>query len=282
VDPALSTLVPADTALLAGIRAEELMMLPLYQRYLADRPIPPWDEFAARTGLGSRAEVWELLLISDGKNSVVLGRGKISNEAEPRLNAGNPSAKRFNYKGYTLVGDEENAVLLLSPTVAGIGNTAGLRRVVDARDQSNGPPAVLARRMQEVPREAVIWSVYAGAPIEPPADLPPNSNNLIKVLNSIESGSAYMDLRLGLAAKATGSAGNGPAAKELHDALRGLLGLARAGFPKTGAPMQKLLEGVRVTQDGRNVNLYVDAPEEAFAQVLDLWMGQTRPRLPRN
>jgi hypothetical protein len=281
VDPALSTLVPADTTMLVGIRAEELMKLPLYLRYLANRPIGPLDEFAKSTGLNLRTDVWEVLLVSNGKESVVLGRGKFANEAEPRLKIEGGNAKRFSYKGYTFIGDEETAVLFLGPSVAGIGNTPGLRRIVDARDQSNGPPAVLARRMQEVPREAVIWSAYAGSPIDLPPDIPPNMGNLVKILNSIESGSGYLDLRLGLAGKASGSAATEPAAKELHDALRGLLGFARLSTSKDKAEMQRLLDGVRVTQDGRNVNVYVDAPEEALGQLFDAWMGQTKDRLPR-
>jgi len=271
VDPALSTLVPADTTLLVGIRAEEMMKLPLYQRYLADRPIGPLDEFAKRTGLNVRTDVWEVLLISNGKETVVLGRGKFANEAEPRLKV-EGTAKRFGYKTYTFIGDEETAVLFLGPTVAGFGSTAALRRVVDTRDQTNGPPAVLAKRMAEIPREAVIWSAYAGG-FEPPKGIPPNFANLVKVLNSIESGSFYLDLRLGLKGKATGSAPTDPAAKELHDALRGLLGFARLGITKGRADMQHLLDGVRVTQDGRNVNVYVDAPEEALEQLADAWFG---------
>jgi len=280
VDPALSTLVPADTTLLVGIRAEELMKLPLYQRYLADRPIAPLDEFAKRTGLSVRTDVWEVLLISNGKENVVLGRGKFANEAEPRLPV-EGKAKRFGYKGYTFIGDEETAVLFLGPTVAGFGGTPALRRVVDTRDQSNGPPAVLAKRMQEVPREAVIWSAYAGG-FEMPKDTPPNFANLGKVLSSVESGSFYLDLRLGLAGKATGTAPTDAGAKELNDALRGLLGFARLGITKGKADMQHLLDGVRVTQEGRNVNVYVDAPEEALGQLADVWLGQTQQKsLPR-
>jgi hypothetical protein len=281
VDPALSTLVPPDTTVLVGIRAEELMKLPLYQRYLADRPIGPLDEFAKRTGLNVRTDVWEVLLIFNGKDNVVLGRGKFANEAEPRLKL-EGNAKRFGYKGYNFVGDEEAAVLFLGPSVAGFGSTAGLRRVVDTRDQANGPPAVLAKRMQEVPREAVIWAAYGGGSIDLGPRIPPNFGNLVKILNSVEAGSFYLDLRLGLAGKATGSAATEPEAKELNDALRGLLGFARIGITKGKADMQHLLDGVRVTQDGRNVNVYVDAPEEAVGQLFDVWMGQTQQKsLPR-
>jgi hypothetical protein len=105
--------------------------------------------------------------------------------------------------------------------------------------------------------------------------------NLVKVLNSIESGSFYMDLRLGLAAKAAGSSATDASAKELGDALRGLLGFARLGTGKGNAAMGKFLDGIRVTQEGRNVNVYVDAPEEALGQMMDLWLGQARGLLPQ-
>jgi hypothetical protein len=254
------------------------MKLPLYERYLAKRPIGPLDEFAQRTGLNLRTDVWEVLFMSNGKENAVLGRGKFANEAEPRLPLEKSTAKRFNYKGYTLIGDEETAVLFLGPSVAGVGDTPELRRIIDARDQSNGPPPVLAKRMQEVPKEAVIWSAYAGAPMAAPKGLPPNMDNLVKILNSVESGSFYMDLRLGLAAKAIGSSPTDAAARELHDAIRGLVGFARLGNGKDNPAMQKLLDGVRVTKEGRNVNVYVDAPEEALGQLADIWIGQGKGR----
>ncbi|MEO8096809.1 MAG: hypothetical protein ABI811_03860 [Acidobacteriota bacterium] len=278
VDPALSTLVPGDTTLLVGIRAEDLMKTALYQKYLADKALGPLDDFARETGLDVRSQVWEVLLVSNGKESVVLGRGKFSNEAEPRLATEAKGAKRMSYKGFTMIGDERTAVLFISPTVAGVGDTAGLRRVVDARDQTNGPPAILATRMKDVPREAAIWSVYAGPPISLPPNAPANLGNLTKVLNSIESGSFYMDLRNAISGKATGYTASDQKAKELHDALRGLLGMAKLMGGKDDAKMQRIYDGLRVTQDARNVNLYVEEQEDAIVTLMNLFMN--RPQAP--
>src|SRR6187551_2503364 len=85
VDPALSTLVPADTTLLVGVRVEDLMKTPIYQKYLADLAIGPLDDFTRQTDLDVRKNLWEVLFISNGKENVVIGRGKFSNEAEPRI-----------------------------------------------------------------------------------------------------------------------------------------------------------------------------------------------------
>jgi len=131
IDPALSSLIPPDTILLAGARLDKLQETSIYKKHLADRPVPLIDDFPKRIGLQvKRQDLWELLLISDGKQSLVLGRGKFANEAEPRVER--LGGTRFGYKGYNLVGDEREAVLLVSPSVIGFGATVLISRVMDS------------------------------------------------------------------------------------------------------------------------------------------------------
>ena len=282
VDPALSTLVPADTTLLVGIRVEDLMKTPIYQKYLANRPIGPVDDFTRQTGLDVRKDLWEVLFISNGKENVVLGRGKFSNEAEPRLDR--PGAKRSNYRGFTMVGDDKTSVLLMGPTLAGVGDTAGLKRIIDTRDQTNGPPAILVERMKDIPHEAGIWSVFTGAPIALPANPTANMGNIIKVLDSLESGSLYLDLRSGISGKITGITPADKNGKELYDTLRGVLGIIRMMGAKDDASLQRLLDGLRITQDGRTVNLYIEEREDAVNMLFDFitrtFSGRTPPAVP--
>src|SRR5579872_5199704 len=80
MDPSIATLVPADTVLMAGTRLEALLKTPIYQRNFADRKIPQIDEFAQRTGLDPRKDLWELLFASNGTHGVLLGRGKFGDE----------------------------------------------------------------------------------------------------------------------------------------------------------------------------------------------------------
>lgn len=282
VDPALSTLVPSDSTMLIGVRVEDLTKTEIYKRYLADRKIDPLDEFAAQIGVDPRKNLWEVLYISNGKEHVMLGRGKFSNEAEPRLEIEvKGDAKRTNYRGFSLVGDEKVAVMLMGPSMAGIGDTEGLKRVIDTRDKTNGPPDVLAERMKEIPPTAAIWSVYAGSPLTLPEDASANMGNFVKIVNSVESGSFYLDVRQGVKGKATGVAPSEQAAKELHDGMRGLLGLARLATGKNDVPLQRLLDGMRVTQEGKVVNLYVDEQEDAITTILDFMLNQGRSTLRR-
>jgi hypothetical protein len=237
-----------------------------------------FDDFMVQTGLKRREDLWELLYISNGKQSVLLGRGKFSDEAEPDLKR--PGAKRFGYKGLTLVGDDEMAVLLVSPTVLGVGQTAALRSLVDNKGQTNGPPAALAERMKEIPTEAAFWTAYVGGPVTIPP-LPGNLANLSKVLNSIQSGLAYLDLRTAVNGLATGICGNEQGATELHDALQGLIGVGRMAAPKNQPEITKIFDGIRVTVESRKVNVHIDEPEEVLDTLLNFATGRSRQPPPR-
>jgi len=273
IDPALSSLIPPDTILLAGARLDKLQETSIYKKHLADRPVPLIDDFPKRIGLQvKRQDLWELLLISDGKQSLVLGRGKFANEAEPRVER--PGGTRFGYKGYNLVGDEREAVLLVSPSVIGFGATAALRSLIDNKGKSNGPPSNLAEQLKQMPAEAVFWSVYGGGVRSLPLDFPGDMANVNKMISSIQFGSIYLDLRTGLNGLATGTCGSDEQAKSLYDALHALVGLGRLTVPKDRPEMGRIFDGLRVTQESHKVNIHIEEPEELVNTLLDLWLGR--------
>ncbi|HEY2843573.1 MAG TPA: hypothetical protein VGJ09_07990 [Bryobacteraceae bacterium] len=273
LDPALASLIPPDTILLAGARLEALEKTPVYQKHLANRTTPLIDDFPSRIGLKVRREdLWELLLISDGKQSVVLGHGKFANEAEPSIDR--PGATRFGYKGVTLVGDEREAVLLLSPSVIGYGPTPALRWLIDNKGKGNGPPASLADQIKVMPAEAVLWAAYGGGltslPFSAQGKAPGDLANVNKILASIQSGSLYLDLRMGVMGLATGTCGSDQDAKTLYDGLRALLGLGRMAITKQQPERGRILDGLSVTQESHKVNIHIDEPEEVVETFLDL------------
>ena len=45
IDPALSTLVPADTVFLAGLRLDKLRDTPAYKKFLSSVPLPGAEQF---------------------------------------------------------------------------------------------------------------------------------------------------------------------------------------------------------------------------------------------
>jgi len=275
IDPALASLIPPDTILLAGARLDKLQETPVYKQHLANRAVPLIDDFPKQIGLNvRRQDLWELLLISDGKQSIVLGRGKFADEAEPRIER--PGATRFAYKGFNLVGDEREAVLLVSPSVIGVGPTAALRSLIDNKGKSSGPPSNLAAQLKDMPAEAVFWAAYGGGIRTLPFNLPGDMANVNKIVSSIQSGSMYLDLRAGVKGLATGNCASDQDTKGLYDALRALTGLARLAIPKDQPEEGRILDGLRVTQDAHKVNIHIEEPEELVDTVVNLWLGPAK------
>ena len=275
IDPALASLIPPDTILLAGARLDKLQETPVYKKNLANRSVPLIDDFPKQIGLQvRRQDLWELLLISDGKQSIVLGRGKFADEAEPRIER--PGATRFAYKGFNLVGDEREAVLLVSPSVIGIGPTAALRSLIDNKAKSNGPPSNLAELLKDMPPEAVFWAAYGGGVTKLPFNAPGDMANINKIISSIQSGSMYLDLRAGVNGLITGNCASDQDAKGLYDALRASTGLGRLAIPKDKPEEGRLLDGLRITQDSHKVNVHIDEPEELVESLVGILMAPVK------
>ena len=226
IDPALAMSVPADTVLLAGARIEELVKTPLYLKYIADRQIPQIDEFARYTKLDPRKELWELLFVSNGKQSVLLGRGKFSDQLEdPRAQKNNPNVS--DYKGLTMVGMGDTAVLFINTSTAAVGRPDALRSLVDQREHNGGPPAQLTNLMKDLSKDAQFWAVYAGGPIKLPFDDNSNLANINPLISSVQSGALYFNLRSGVKGVALGMCSTEQAAQQMHDALKAMIGLGR-------------------------------------------------------
>jgi hypothetical protein len=260
VDPGLATLVPADTVLLAGVRVEALEKTPLYQKYLADLRFQPVDDFARQTGVDPRKDLLELLFVSNGKQGVLLGRGKF---------ASGESRRGIAYKGFQLIGDEQTAVVFINSSTAAAGETSALRSLIDQRSNSHGPPAAMAASMKEIPPESQIWAAYTGSPVRLGL-----GGNMTKVLDSLERAVLFFDLRVGLNGVASGLCSNEQGAQDVEGALKLLIGMGRLNTPASQPDVLRVYDGIRVTREARRVRLSIDEPPDLVKKFVELWMKQ--------
>jgi len=274
VDPSLDTLVPPDTVLLVGTRLEALLKTPVYQKNFAGRDFPQIEEFARRTGIDPRKDLWELLFVSNGKQGVLLGRGKFADEMlEPRLEK--EGAMRFGYKGLNLYGNEQGAVTLINPTTAALGRIEDLHSLIDQRAVSHGPPPALSELMKDIPAEAQFWAAYTGGPIHLPFDANSNLGNVNKLVSSVETGSLYFDLRNGINGVVVANCSSNESAEQVQGAFKALIGIGRLSVPKDQPDLAEVYNTIRVTQDAKRVKLYVDVPEAMVDKFLGMWMGRS-------
>lgn len=261
VDPALATLVPPATVLMAGIRVDRLKETPAWKQHVAERSIPLLDEAARETGLDLRRDLWEVAIVSDGSSTAALARGKFAEQGmEPRIS---PQARRMPYKGHTILGNDRAAVVLLNPTTAVAGRPSSLMWVIDERGKSTGPPAPLAGLLKTIPWENQIWLVASGGTV----NMPGNAANLARMLGMAESAKAVLKVDTGADLNAELDGRSEQDAVSMEQALRALSGLARVATrdPET----QRAFESVQIARQGRKVTVKLLLTAPQLAKLVD-------------
>src|SRR5258708_5595904 len=154
IDPALVALVPPDATMLAGLRMADIRATPLYRKLLAGKHLDRLDEFARQTGFDPRRDVRELLVASNGKDSLVAARGTFNVRAFEGMT-------RSTYKGFTLYTRDRGGVALIDSSTAIAGSLNSLHAALDRRGCSSCPSELVARARQ-IPPENQAWSVSNG------------------------------------------------------------------------------------------------------------------------
>ena len=271
VDPQFAALVPPDTTLIVGTRVEHLVNTPLYKKYLGDGRIGIVEHMGRATGVDPEKKLWNLLYVSNGRKSFVLGRGKFADELMAP-DYSKPGVRRFSYHKMTLFGDEQQALLLVNSSTIAVGETDTLRALVDQRPAITGLPPRLAALTKEIPYQSQFWGAYMGGPVDIP--FTGNLRNVNKVLGMIGQGIFYFDLTQGVSGIIRGDARSAQEAQEVHDALEGFLGLGRMMAPKNRPELARIFDGIHAAQDGQRVTIKVEETADLTGEFLDRWLKQ--------
>jgi hypothetical protein len=256
IDPALAMLVPKGTVLLAGARLEALRATPAYRKFGV--------EALAGTLAGLELkDVWEILAVSDGRDTAVMARGKFAPSGlEPEISR--PGATRTPYKGYTLIGLGESALVFMNPTTAAAGRPDALRSIIDQRGASAGPPAPLAAEIAAISPENQIWAAGIGARVAGMAPRTGNLANLATALKLIDRFHAAADLRSGARIGAVALCTSDRDAESLSGALNALIGFARIGNPG----FARVSGAIRIEQQQSTVRIDGSLPEDVLESLL--------------
>jgi len=266
LDPALAAFIPPDTVALAGVRTDLLRETPIYRKLAAQNRLPRFDEFRTDSGFDPASDMRELLLASDGKQVVAIGRGDFKTKPSGSL-------KNTPYKGYPLYTRDDREVIAFPDehTVLG-GSPVVVRAAIDQwSSHLHGAPPDLIARARALPSDAQIWAVIAGWKGLPPDALRGmgNAGNFDRVLRQVEGANLNIDLRAGVHAAAIGDCRTEADAQTLSESLRGLAGLARLGVPRNQPDLLRVFDGIQVKQEGRVVKVTIDISQDLADQLAD-------------
>ncbi|MCS7024944.1 MAG: hypothetical protein NZV14_09085 [Bryobacteraceae bacterium] len=268
IEPALEKLIPGDTVVLAGVRVTLVESSPVYARLMKGRMFPELDQFAQQTGLDPRRDLKEVLLASNGSRAVVIAKGRVEDVSKLEALLESKGAQRFRVGPHTLLGNEQAAVCFLSNSVAIAGQTSALRDLLSGQSGKDENKKQVLAQVALIPSGTPIWMVAVAG--FSPMRLPEQGNlaNLQRVFQSLETALVALDLREGVRLSAQGVCKDEPGAKQLHNALRGLIGFGRLSTPADHAELLRFYDSIKVEQNKTEIKLQVDVPMDMVDQFL--------------
>jgi hypothetical protein len=284
VDNVLAQMVPADSVTLIGMRMQQLEATPFFQKLLAQQRIPQMDQFARDSGFDPRRDVRDLLLASNGRQTVLLARGSFNVKTPDK-------ARKINYHGYTIMangglGLAQSGFCILDSTLAAAGPLPVLEAALDQYKSGNhNNAAALLARARSVAENYQFWVVAEGTSSLITQNMPGASNgpDFGRIFRSLQNALFEADLSNGLKGMAEGYCTTEQDAKNLSDAARGMVGMARLNTPEGQPDLLRVWDGFKVTQSDRKVTLTVDVAQDLVDQLLKLAQtGGTRSDRKKN
>lgn len=279
VDNVLAKMVPADTVSLVGMRMEQLESTPLFRDLVAQGKFQPMDQFVRESGFDPRRDVRDLLLASNGKQTVLLARGSF------HLNLP-PAAKKIDYHGYAIVTGGQGGFCILDSTLAAAGPLPILEAALDQyKSGARNNASVLLTRARSIPEDYQLWVVTAGNGSLISENVPGAAKGLDvgRIFRSLQNVLLEVDLRKGIKGFAEGYCPSAQDAKSLSDAARGMVGMARLNTPEGQPDLLRVWDGFKAEQSDRKVTLTVDVAQELMDQLLKLIRtGGSRKKAEKN
>jgi len=270
IDPALEALIPADTVFIVGANIDAVRETSVYQKLLSRVPLPQLDEFTRQTGLDPRKDLAEVLSCSNGKNGVLMARGKFNvPDLEKRLEA--RGAARSSYKNHSVFGSDRLSFVFLTASTAIAGTEGNVRSIID-RGSSGGLPAPLRDLVRTLPANDQIWAALSGGLQS--LNVPHNSNleNVVSALKTVDTATIGMDLSKGIGFKAEVACKTERDAKFVHDMVKGVVGIGRLNTPDSHPELLQLYDAIQVTEQQNHTLVTAEIPTELADRFLDLWL----------
>ncbi len=281
LEASLESLIPNDTVILTGIRMDTLKDAPLYQRLAKEQKITALDEFVKQTNLDPRKDLREIVVASNGQDTVVMARVDIPDTAKLEKLLEDQGARRVQAGKYSLLTGTsaagDHAVGFLGNKLAIAGRLSTVQTLIQGQKGDDSKKRAVLARVAKLPEDKQIWAVAIGGLA--PVKLPETGNlaNLLQVFQRLESFTMTVDVKEGINLMASGQCMKPEDAKQLHDLLRGLIGFGRLSTPSDRPELLRFFDGIKVENTDRMVRLNADVPKDMVDVFLSL-SGAGKPK----
>ena len=264
----LEKFIPSDATILAGVDAQGLTASPVYQRHQSELNIPLLNAAGERLGVDVRRDISHALICWRGDNALAILDGRFSGlDLQPRLT--DAGATQGKYRGQTVLKAGDQLLFFPRKDVFIAGAESAVRAEIDDAGDG-GVPSGLRERLKTLRKGSQIWAVSSqGFPL---SRMPLDSNSssaLSNIAGYVTGATIGIAADSGIHFSADLNCVSEDGAKRVHDAMRGMIGLARLATKDDQMDLLRLYDSIQVDQDHTAVrvrsDLNADLTEKLFS-----------------
>ena len=162
-------------------------------------------------------------------------------------------------------------VVVFTKSKSGIAqyDRQGNRTVPSGR--AGGVPQALREKLRAIPPQSQIFGAGLGGSLPVPEALPGQGNlaNLQNLLKALVGWTLAADLRSGVKLSTEAAYKTAQDAKQIHDALKGLLGIARLSTPTDAPEVLQVYDAIKISIDNNTVAVSAQIPAQAVEKAVD-------------
>jgi hypothetical protein len=262
IDPTLKDYILPKAKVLAGISLDRIKQTDFYQRHAAQLQIPQLNQVSQEIGMDPRRDLSSFLMAWNGTETLNMVHGTFQpEEIEKHLRSITQAEK---YNKLTLFGDGKRDVVFLPKGVALIGPAVLLKRAVN-EDAAGGHaiPEDLQLQLDRIHSGAQAWLVSSGViPLEQLSMRSDAATTLSNISDYIDAIAAGITFGSGASVDANFSCISEEGSQRVHDALRGVIGLARLSTPDGQLDQLRIWDSIHVDRTGKEVHVSADLTPE--------------------
>jgi hypothetical protein len=202
---------------------------------------------------------------------VILARGRFNAaDIEPHLVS--LGSKRSEYRRQALFAKDGQSLFFPERNIVVGGPSPAIRELIDHKH--GGIPQPLIDRLRQLPKSAQVWIVSSqGLPlgrIPVRSDVESALSNIVAYVSGINAGVTFDE---GAHVHADLLCISAEDARQVHDALRGGIGLARLTTKDNQLELLKLYDAIQVSYEQQTVHIHADLSAQLADQLVGLASG---------
>jgi hypothetical protein len=272
---AIEDFIPPDTVVLVGARVAQIQNTPVYRKLSSGSNFRELDEFVKKTRLDPRKDIDEVVFASNGKDGVLIVRGRFEDPRALEALLEKEGARRVAANGHSILATGDAGVVFIDKHIALAAKMPYLETAIKPTGDDSNKRNVL-HEVSALPQDKHLWGVAIGGFAPIPLPQTGNLANLNRIFRSLETVTMTLDMENGLNLDAMGQCGDEKDAKQLHDMLRALIGFGRLSTPSDKPEMLRFFDRIKVDHAKRKVEVNADVPLDMVDYFLSL-TGQKRP-----